>query len=235
MKIVVAPEYDVLASEIARLPLLMEEGQGETVYDGRNRVARFIVGGRSVMVKRFKRVNPVQQVVYTFFRKTKAERAYRYADEFSRRGVQTPQRIAYMECREWGLFTVGYFVSAEAEGTGCHELLREVEDFDRGLADAVAGQVLLMHSSGVLHGDLNLTNFLCTKEDDGYHFTMIDINRSKFTAGMPSDEACLKNLVRLTHRRDLYDCLVRCYARRRGWDEDATAAKALRLLERFER
>jgi len=48
------------------------DGEGEVVYDSRNRVVRFIIGGQPMMVKRFKRVNAVQQVVYTFFRKTKA-------------------------------------------------------------------------------------------------------------------------------------------------------------------
>ena len=91
-----------------------------------------------------------------------------------------------------------------------------------------------MHSRGVLHGDLNLSNFLYRTADDGYHFTMIDINRSHFTDGWPTDSQCLDNLVRLTHRRDLYEYLVKSYARQRGWDEETTAASALRLLEKFE-
>jgi hypothetical protein len=63
---------------------------------------------------------------------------------------------------------------------------------------------------------------------------MIDINRSHFCDGMPSDEDCLKNMVRLTHRRDLYEDLIRRYAKLRGWDADSTAHRALALLDRFE-
>ena len=234
MKIVIDPHYQHNAPFIAQLPRLFDEGQVELIYAKRNQVGRVSHQGEAMIVKRFKRVNVVQRVVYSFFRKTKAERAYLFAEEYRRRGIMTPRRVAYMERRQWGLFTVGYFVSAEAQGTECHLLLREVKDFDVKLADAVAEQVVLMHSRGVLHGDLNLSNFLCTADSDGYHFTMIDINRSKFTTGMPSDNACLKNLVRLTHRRDLYDYLVRSYARQRGWDEDATAVTALQLLNKFE-
>ena len=102
------------------------------------------------------------------------------------------------------------------------------------LADAVAAQVVLMHSRGILHGDLNLSNFLCTEQDGHFHFSMIDINRSHFCEGFPTDEACLHNLVRMTHRRDLYEYLIRSYARQRQWDEDATAGKALLLLDHFE-
>ena len=77
MKIVVDERFQHLAAEIGRLPQMMDEGQGQTVYNSRNRVVRFIMGEQPMMVKRFKRVNLVQQVVYTFFRKTKAERAFR--------------------------------------------------------------------------------------------------------------------------------------------------------------
>lgn len=235
MKTVIDSSFQHLASYISQIPAMIERGEGETVYDKRNRVVRFRHEGLTLMAKRFKRVNPVQQVVYTFFRKSKAQRAYLFANEFLRRDIATPQRVAYMEQRRWGLFSTGYFVSLEAQGTESHLLLREVEDFSHALADALMAQVVLMHSKGILHGDLNLSNFLYTATAEGeYHFTIIDINRSHFCDSWPTDEQCLQNLVRLTHRRDLYEYLVRSYARQRGWDADQTTAKALHLLDRFE-
>ena len=50
----------------------------------------------------------------------------------------------------------------------------------------------------------------------------------------PSNKECLKNLVRTTHRRDLYEYLVASYARQRGWDEKETVQQAVALLDRFE-
>ena len=234
MKIVVDGKYQYLAPFIAQLPHLLDEGRGELVYDGRNQVARFHEQGLVMMVKRFKRVNFIQQIVYSFFRKTKAERAYLFAEEFASRGIKTPQRVAYIEQKKNGLFTFGYFVSLEAVGTEGHLLLREVKDYDPDLAEAVARQMVLMHSRGVLHGDLNLSNFLCNHDNEGYHFTMIDINRSHFCEGFPSDKECLQNMVRLTHRRDLYEDLIRRYALLRGWNAGSTIQKAVALLDRFE-
>lgn len=235
MKIVIAPEFAHLSSFISQMPQSVDNGDGEVVYDARNKVVRFRHEDKVFMIKRFKRVNIIQQIVYSFFRKTKAERAYLYADIFKERGIGTPQRVAYMESKRCGLFSLGYFVSLEAEGIETHRILRDVEDYDPHLAQAVAEQVLLMHSKGIMHGDLNLSNFLCIKDDNGYHFTMIDVNRSKFCEGFPSDEQCLANMVRLTHRRDLYTDLITRYARLRGWNEKATAEKALLLLDRFEK
>ena len=220
MKIVVDPSFCQLTDYISRIPTMFQRGEGELVYDKRNSVARFNHAGLTLIVKRFKRVNFIQQIVYSFFRQSKAERAFQFAEIFRERGIDTPQRVAYMEQRRGGLFSVGYFVSLESVGTETHLLLREVQNFSPELADAVANQVVL--------------NFLCQETGGGYHFTMIDINRSHFTDGWPTEKQCMENLVRLTHRRDLYDYLVRSYARQRDWDEDATARWALKLLERFE-
>ena len=235
MKIVVDERYQHLSDAVARLPQMMDEGQGEVIYDSRNRVVRFVIDGQALMVKRFKRVNIIQQVVYTFFRKTKAERAFLFAEEFLRRGIDTPPPVAYMEERCYGLFSIGYFVSLEVAGTETSQLLREVQDYPQALAEAVAQQIVTMHNKGILHGDLNLSNLLVTTKSDGsFHFIMIDTNRSHFRDSVPSDEECLNNLIRLTHRRDLYEDLVRCYALLRGWNADSTVSKALSLLDHFE-
>ncbi|MCR4602284.1 MAG: lipopolysaccharide kinase InaA family protein [Prevotella sp.] len=234
MKVVIDPSFSSQTDYISQIPSMLQRGEGEVVYDKRNRVVRFRHDGLSMMVKRFKRVNFIQQIAYTFFNKSKAERAFLFAETYRQRGIDTPQRVAYMEQSCCGLFSVGFFISLEAKGTETHLLLREVQDFSHDLADAVARQVILMHSRGILHGDLNLSNFLCQETPEGYHFTMIDINRSHFTDGWPGDDQCMENLVRLTHRRDLYEYLVRSYARQRGWSEETTAQQALLLLDRFE-
>ena len=235
MKIVVDPLFSSHEAFIAQIPTLFAERSGcEFIYDKRNTVARFFDGQQTFIVKRFKQPNFIQRVVYSFFRRSKAQRAYLYAEAFQSRGIDTPQRVAYIEQTKGGLFSIGYFVSLEAQGTESHLLLREVKDYDPELAAAVARQVVLMHSRGILHGDLNLSNFLCRTTPDGYRFTMIDINRSQFCDGFPDDDACLRNLVRTTHRRDLYEDLVRRYAVLRHWDADKTVERALQLLDRFE-
>ena len=234
MKIVIAPQFQKHDVFIRQIPRLIDEGEGTIVYDGRNRVVRLEHEGETMMVKCFKRVNIIQQIVYTFFRKSKAERAFLFAGEFSKRGISTPQRIAFLEEKRWGLFLKGYFVRKEVEGTECHLLLREVKEFSPQLADAVMKQTVLMHSKGILHGDLNLSNFLCVEKSGDYYFNMIDINRSRFCDGYPSNNDCLKNLVRTTHRRDLYEYLIASYARQRGWDEKETVQQAVALLDRFE-
>lgn len=235
MKTVIADQYKQYSDFIHSIPSLFDSGSGESLKDKRNSVRRFEHGGITIIAKRYKRVNYIQRIVYTFFRRTKAERAYLFATEFQKRGVSSPHAIAYMEKKEHGLFTVGYFVYEESKGREVFQEIVKKEHFDRALTDAVIDYIVFMHSRGVLHGDLNSANFLYTRDAEGkYHFDMIDTNRSHFCSGWPSDSQCLENLKRFTHRRDLYEYVVRGYARRRGWNEDDTLKRAVALLDRFE-
>lgn len=235
MKVTISGEYSKYRDFIESIPHVFDTCGGETLKDRRNSVKVLHHDGKAFVVKRFKRVNCIQSVVYSFFRPTKAERAYRFAQEMRRRGISTPREIAYMEQTRCGLFSVGYFVSEQSMGVEAFTRLVDPEEFCRPLADAIAGYVVFMHSRGVLHGDLNSANFLFVEDGKGgYKFDVIDTNRSHFCDGMPTDEQCLENLKRFTHRRDLYEYFIRQYAIRRGWDENATVEKAVKLLERFE-
>lgn len=235
MKIIIAEEYRQYSDFINSIPARFDRGDGEILKDKRNSVRRFVYQGKAFVAKRYKRVNWIQRIVYTYFRPTKAERAFRFAAELRRRGIDTPHEVAYIETAEHGLFTVGYFIYEESKGREVYEEVIDKPVFDPKLVDAVIDQIVFMHSKGVLHGDMNSANFLYTVDNDGkYHFCMIDTNRSHFRNGMPSDKECLENLKRFTHRRDLYEYVVRGYARRRGWDEESTLQKAVALLDKFE-
>ncbi len=235
MRTVVSPAYTSQRAFLVELPSRVDRGEGDVVHDGRNRVVVFEHDGVRYVVKRFKRANLVQQVAYTFFRPSKARRAYAYAARLRALGFCTPREVAYMERHRGGLFTVGYFISEECAWPTAIVPLVRAEQFDKPLALAVAALLVRLHSQGVLHGDINLSNVLYQPTADGYAFTLIDTNRSRFTQGWPSDEACLHNLTRLTHRRDLLDFIAQEYARLRGWNPHQTAQNLQQALDNFER
>ena len=85
MKIEISPAYQFMEKELFNIPRMFDEEKGEIVYSGRNLVRRFLIQEIPVIAKRFKRVNFFQQIAYTFFRSTKAERAFRYAGIFRSR------------------------------------------------------------------------------------------------------------------------------------------------------
>ena len=74
MKVVVHPKYQWASDFIASLPCRFSQ-EGEMLYQGRNLVKRFEWQGHTFIVKRYKRPKLIQRLAYTFWRKSKAERA----------------------------------------------------------------------------------------------------------------------------------------------------------------
>ena len=71
MKTVIAETYRPLEQFIKSIPSLFRRDEGMVIYDKRNQIRRFEHKGLVFVAKRYKRVNFIQQIVYTFFRKTK--------------------------------------------------------------------------------------------------------------------------------------------------------------------
>lgn len=254
-KTVISSDYADLGEEIASLPEKFA-AEGSLLFAGRNEIRLMTIGGRLLVVKRYGRLNTLRAVSYTLFSSSKASRAYHYAREMSRRGIDTPTAVAYIEIFRRGLLRDCYFVSEYTADRPLFDVLVDTPAYDRRLAAEVGRFVATMHSRGVIHGDPNLNNILYRPLGAGdYHFSVIDTNRSRFSglkgaakeskvikdlkdfSFFPSlsRQACLANLKRLTHRRDLLHDILTAYAEARGWDAAATIAAVERRLGRFER
>ncbi len=230
-KIVISSDDMSLQNFIMELPRTFSV-MGTTLFKGRNEVKAFNINGRTLVVKRYKRPNIVQRIAYSFFKRSKAERAYLYAQLMREKGINTPREIAYVELREGLLLSDSFFVSEPCMLPSLSKILGNGQ-FDRNAADALACQLAVMHKKGVMHGDLNLTNILYDKnEDNSFTFWFIDTNRSSFI--QPDKSDCLNNLKRLTHDRELMRYIVSRYAETRGWNVDETVAGVMEKLIRFE-
>lgn len=236
MEIHVDSRYAHLLDYLKDIPRHLMQGEGESLHEGRNSVRAFDADGVCMVVKRYKPVCFVRQIAYTFFCRTKARKAFLFAGILRERGFDTPHEVAYIEERKYGLFHVGYFISLRSDDPTVCSALVDVPDFDKALASALAALFVEMHRKGVMHGDMNLGNFLFHKAEDGHYvFTIIDTNRSRFFGRELSRRECLRNLRMVTYRRDLFEYIIRTYAALRGWDEEKTLREALRLLVSFER
>ena len=233
-KVIVHPSYRAFEALAASVPDRFDS-EGETLHAGRNTVKRFRTTQADWVVKRYKTPNLAQRIAYSFFKKSKAERAYLYAARMQERGIDTPTGIAYIEEKRGGLLRDSYFISTVCHDKPLYPVLVETPDYDRTLARQVAAFVAMMHQRGVLHGDTNLNNILYHTDADGQaRFTVIDTNRSHFY-NTPSQSACLHNLKRLTHRRDLLQYIIEEYATLRGWEPATCVSVVMRALEKFEK
>lgn len=233
MKIVVHPKYNDLYDFISQLPTNFESS-GEIIYKKRNVVKRFKTDSGEWIVKRYKNPNIIQGIAYTFFRKSKAERAYLFASKLLAKGIDTPEAVAYIEIKKYGLLSTSYFISTTCHNPPVYSALIQTPDYDRNLASALAAFFVKLHEKGILHGDPNLDNILFHEDNQGLHFSVIDTNRSIFKRSLTRNE-CLDNLKRIAHRRDLLQYIVEEYALKRQWDIQQSVHQVMNALDKFEK
>ena len=229
------PSFSAIQDYIAAIPAIFEK-EGETIYRGRNEVKVFIApDGMELVVKRFGRLPAFRRFIYSTVVKSKARRAYEYGELYLSLGFDTPQPVAYIEISERGILSDAYFISLRSDYSPLFGPLVEAERFDSQLADKVAEFMATLHAKGAFHGDPNLNNILYKRSPDGaVSIAVIDTNRSRFRRHL-SMRACLKNLMRVSHRRDLMRQVAGRYATLRGLDPVETVDRVFGMLKRFER
>ncbi len=180
---------------LAHLPELFER-DGQTIYEGRNKIKNFVVNGRTVCVKRYS-VSPfINRVLYSWgWRIPKARRTYENAREIMRRGFHTPAQYGYVIVRKNGWiaesFSAGEFL----------ENFRTVgqDKTDEPLLRAFAQYTADLHNKGLLHRDYILNNVLYRRTGDAFVFSLIDINRFRFLNKPVRGWLQRLNLVQLFH------------------------------------
>lgn len=225
IKTKINPKYSQLGSFIERIHDAFEQ-EGQIIFQGRNVIKSFVlqVDGKeqTVIVKRYKRSNFFQKIGYSFFRSTKACRAYENAIELMHRGFSTPEPYGYVETRKNGFIDYCYFVSDVDDSHPISEQLNDIEEFNQVMAKDYARFVAQLHQKGILDIDLNSGNVLFHPLADGhYTFSLIDINRMKFYGEneCPPLSECMENLTRFTGRMDVFECVARAYVKARGMSE----------------
>lgn len=234
-------QNDALRRFVRSLPETFER-EGKEMFRGRNVVKLFSLPGgpdglRQLCVKRYKRPVLAQRVVYTCVRRSKALRAYLFAEEFRRRGFDTPFAAACAEHLSGGLMDDGYLVTGVTSLPPIRDCLVDPPAFDRDVAEAFARFAARLHEAGILHGDLNCTNVLYRRAEAGIAFTLIDTNRSRFYPPgrtIPVAE-CFENLTRFTGRMDLFEFVARAYAEaRRFGNPEAAVAQLVETKRRHD-
>ncbi len=213
----------LLNNFMQNLPSLFET-EGELLFKARNVIKKFVLSdGMEIVVKKYKTPIFIQRVVYSFFRKSKAERAFLNAAELLRRGIDTPENIAWGSVSESGIFRTGYFVSDVNNSPSIEDELSNGENFNKALAEDFAQFVAVLHTKGVLHKDLNCSNVIYRSLSEGVHeFSLIDNNRMKFypEGKEPSDKECMENLTLFTGDMKVMERVAMYYTISRGWERE---------------
>ena len=192
-----------------------------SIHKARNELKIIELSGVQTVVKSFKVPHLLNRIVYTFFRKSKAYKSYHNALRLQKLGISTPQPIALIEFFESGLLADSYFISEHFnyDFTIRTPLLEPLADRD-AIFTAFAAYTYGLHQAGVWHLDYSPGNILIKKTEEGYLFSIVDINRMEFKNICPLD-GC-ENFNKLWASDQELEIMGREYARLSGLDETLT-------------
>lgn len=192
----------------------------QTIHKARNELKIINFQGIDTVVKAFKVPNIFNRMIYSFLRASKAKKSYENAMRLIELKINTPEPIGYIEMFRFGLFDKSYFISLfEPYDFTIREVFHhKVEDVENILRQFTQFTYDL-HQKGVWHVDYSLGNILITKGDNGYKFSLVDINRMEFKKIVVTDG--LKNFNKFWAKEgnDLV-VIAKEYARLSGFDED---------------
>jgi len=231
MKIVINPTYSILSSFISNIPTLFEQ-EGELVFKARNQLKSYSVEGFDVIVKRYKKPHLINRIAYTFFRPSKAKRAYEYALRLSELNINTPAPIAYIEQNSCGLINYGYFISVyEKDYSDIRNLMTGAQT-DDDLLQELSTYIANFHNKGVLHFDMSPGNILYKKDENNYRFTLIDINRMQFLPSISKIKR-FKSFHSLSDNKAVLSKVAKLYAAAANLDESETVEKINQYCTEF--
>ncbi|MBP1618431.1 MAG: hypothetical protein H6Q14_2258 [Bacteroidetes bacterium] len=232
MEIKINGKYAYLEDFIKKLSSIFET-EGRVVYSARNQIRVIEVDGLLLNIKRFHKPFIANAIIYSFFRKPKACRAYHNALEVLARGFNTPEPVAYVLDNASGLLGLSYFVSLHLpEG-------KEIRDyyFTKGEGDASAilrefsRFTSRLHDGKIIHLDYSPGNVLYEKDGDRFRFSLVDINRMEFRE-VNLETGC-KNFCRLFGCAEATEIIAEEYARQRGFDKALCTERMLYYQRRF--
>lgn len=184
---------------------------------GKRNIIKIVpIQGLNLNIKAFKVPNMVNKVVYNFFRKSKAQRSFEYANKLKALGVGTPQPIAYFEFKSAFLFGRSFYVSEQLD---CDMTYRELtKDFNIPDYDAILRAFTRftygLHEKGIHFLDHSPGNTLIKKMGNSYQFYLVDLNRMEF--GPLDFETRIKNFARLTTHKSMVETMSDEYAKCSG-------------------
>ena len=218
MKKVINRDFLDISEWIGSIPKIFDS-EGSIVYQARNTLKRISHGNTDFVVKRYAVPIFINRLAYTFFRKSKAQRAYENAARLTDYGIKTPCPVAYMELKRCGLLHRSYFVSLADDSP---YMMRQYVDFVNSGEEIIkqfARFTKLIHDNNILHLDYSPGNILFSVDGDGKaSFSIIDLNRMRFDVPLTREER-LRNFRRLTRSDEVLKIMINEYASLCGWDK----------------
>lgn len=208
-KMVIHGDFERYRTELEAVERLFEAST-QSIHKARNELRIAMLGDERVVIKAFRIPNLLNRIVYAWLRPSKTAKSYANALHLLALGIDTPHPVAVIEERAWGLFGRSYFVSLHYryDATIREALHRKMEDY-REVLEAFAAFTYGLHVKGIWHEDYSPGNVLVRREEGGYRFALVDINRMRFEP-VDFDQGC-DAFGKLWAKEEELKLLAECY------------------------
>jgi hypothetical protein len=195
------------------------ETQGENFGNqDRNSLKLFQLNDKRINVKSFRVPNLINQIAYRFFRKSKAQRSFEYANKLTELLIGTPQPIAYYEYKYELLFNKSYYVSEHLKYDLTYRELTSDLQFPNHevILRAFTRFTFNLHENNVHFLDHSPGNTLIKLNNGDYQFYLVDLNRMEFKS--LDFKTRIKNFSKLTIHKSMIEVMSDEYAKCSGYD-----------------
>ncbi|MGE4457329.1 MAG: lipopolysaccharide kinase InaA family protein [Arcobacteraceae bacterium] len=201
------------------------------IHKARNELKVIEYAGVETVVKAFKIPNVINQIVYSFFRDSKAKKSYVNAIKLRELNINTPEPIGYIEFFRFFLLKESFFITKKLDYSfSIREPLRDKNFPQREqILKSFVAFTYELHSKNVYHKDYSPGNILVMKKENIFEFSIVDINRMEFRP--ITLETGLDNFAKLWLDEETLVEIAKEYAKLASADD----AQAIRLLSQSDR
>jgi len=200
-----------------------------TIFQQRNTLKEIQFEGKEYIVKSFKIPHLLNQIVYSFFRDSKAKKSY-----FNSIKIVdfVPEPIGYIEFKEFSLLKESYFITVpfNYDFTIREPLTTPSYPNKDKIYKAFAKFTTQLHNRNILHLDYSPGNILIKEHSWGYEFKIIDVNRMIFKKLTIEDR--LKNFSKLWAKDEDLTIVIEEYAKLNNIEKQEALSIALKASQK---
>lgn len=209
------------------------DASNESIHKARNELRVAEIEGEKVVIKAFKVPHLINRFAYAYLRDGKARKSYDNAITLQSLHVNTPEPIGLIEFFSWGLLQESYFIARyEPYDFTIREAFHHKIEDHQEVIKAFSAFTYDLHVKGVWHVDYSPGNILITRQEAGYHFSLVDINRMEFKT-IEGYEG-LKNFAKFWAKEEDLTLLAKTYAHLAGLDEQQSIDTAMQAAQNLQ-
>ena len=204
---------------VTNIELYFNQKENQVIYDKRNIIKVVEFEGKKYVVKSFKTPHLLNQIVYRFFRDSKAKRSFENSIQLRRLEIHTPEPVGYIEFPTPFRFKESFYISDlfnfdfEIRAVFADENFEDRENILKQFIEYTHK----LHKKNIYHIDYSPGNILVRKIGSTYLFSIIDVNRMQFIE--LDNKLRMKSISKLTKNDKDNKLMVQHYAKISKLDE----------------